>query len=49
MFLIPLLLNQDLEGQNKLLIKQKETSKEIEKNYLGKKNKIKITNISIWN
>ena len=40
--------SEDLQSQNKLLIKQKKTNKETERNYLGKKNrKRKVTNISI--
>ena len=43
--------SEDIEGQNKLLIKQKKTDNgNREEYYLGKKNKKrKITKISSWN
>ena len=43
--------SEDLEGQNKLLIKQKKSDQETERNYLSKKNKKKqkIIKISTWN
>ena len=43
--------SEDLEGQIKLLIKQKKSDQETERNYLSKKNKKKqkIIKISTWN
>ena len=43
--------SEDLKGQNKLMIKQKKTDEETERNYLNKKNKkkLKITTTSTWN
>ena len=43
--------SEDLEGQNKLLIKQKKSDQETERNYLSRKNKKKqkIIKIFTWN
>ena len=43
--------SEDLEGQNKLLMKQKKSDQETERNYFSKnKNKKqKIIKISTWN